>query len=71
MCHLIFVCKYRKGFAFGNNMKNILLNIFGKNELFGVTNILLVLLEKSVEKRFKNTFKNKAKSKLTSPTLKG
>jgi hypothetical protein len=52
-------------------MKKILLNLFGKNELFGVTDISLVPLEMSAEKRFKNTSKNKAKSRLTSPILKG
>ena len=40
-------------------MKRIFLNIFGKNEPFGVTDILLVPLELSTKRLFKSIFKNK------------
>jgi hypothetical protein len=52
-------------------MKNIFLNIFGKNEPFGVTDILLVPLEMSAKRPFKSIFKNKDENRvLTSTNLK-
>ena len=67
MCHLIFVCKYRKKLLSkvgheiesGKNIVSTFLNIFGRNELSRVMDISHVALEMLAKRLFNSTFKHK------------
>ena len=48
-------------------MKRIFLNMFGRNEPFGVTDISLVPLEMSAKRSFKSIFKNKDENRDFTP----